>query len=245
MFLAATDWRQRDAYAGLLLGLGSAFRRKRILRLTLDVTYWIAYGMSLGYLLYSLERVLLAASSPIFNSASAPLSPDPDFMNLLYATFLSLLVVSVYSLLSRRLNRRDKTQYLEGDRFSAGLVGDPLALLTALYLVWNYPSGALLQRLATDSVAQDRVAALHQRLNAPGSFASWAFRPIPAPLPIMLGPYPASVPLTPETQAEEPGPVPSTRYLVSAPQMIAALPVGVQIVVAPPTITSPTIDPIT
>lgn len=239
VFLGATDWRQRDAYIGLMLGLAATRRPLERLQLILIDAYWLAMAASFGYLMYTAERGLMLPSPLVFDSASSATGFGPSSITVLYLGLLCLLIASIFQLLIRRFSRPKKTHFLDGGRFSAELVGDPLALLAALYLVWDYPSGNLLEMLTTNSTVQDRVAALQRSLSMPGPFAPWAFRPIPSSLPITVGSDLLSVPLTPEAQAEQPGPVPTTRYPISEPQSLPVSPVAAQDGVNSPTRPTP------
>jgi hypothetical protein len=236
VFLASTDWRQRDAYVGLMLGLAPIYQLRERLQFILIGGYWLAIAASFGCLWYSLDQILMSPSSSVLDLNSSTTIFGPDNIQMLYSLLLCFLVACVFMILSRQLNRPVTKHYLDGDRFSTELVGDPLALLAALYLVWNYPSGNLFGLLTTNSTIQERVAALHRRLSAPGPFAPWAFRPIPASIPVMLGPDLVSVPLTPQALAEQPKPIPTTRYPISEPQALAALSVDTRSVADSPTI---------
>lgn len=228
VFLAATDWRQRDAYTGLLLEVGRNARKASRRWLILNCVSRAILVFGYGYLIYAITMWLFPIVMSLFDASTSSANTGSWATNLVIFILLPLSLLlgvgQVLHALGRQLNRSGSTAHLDADRASMDLVGDPLALLAALYLIWDYPCGGLQRRLVNNTDSQQRVVAVQQRLSVPGPFAPWFSYPIPSPIPIMVGPYLLSVPPTPEMISASAPPVPTTRYPISAPLPFAPVP---------------------
>jgi hypothetical protein len=223
-FLDNAEWRQRDAFICLLLVIGRR-RRKQALR---------SYGL-LAFFFLALAA-LIALELLLLPSAVA----DPlgiGFLLTLLPMFLLVGLLLFFNLAARRVNRSAGTLLTDGDRQSAALTGDPLAVMALLNTVTVLSSANPWQPVQQLPTTAARITALDALRAQPGPRAPWAAYPVPSVAPMPLGPYVFTVPLTPEARDATPPPVPAAPYPLAMPPM----PPGM---VMPPTPPSPPAVPV-
>lgn len=161
-FLAASDWRQRDALVAWAIG----YTRRASARTGSRAAIY---------------AVVVAALAVTF--ALPYLAPDLDPF-ILTILPLVILVAALALLLSRRGSAGGVV--VATDRFAAALTGDPLALIVALNTL-NAINGLPPQRaLGRYPSLASRVVALAQLAQRPGPRAPFAAQPVPSAVPIAL-----------------------------------------------------------
>ena len=205
-FLDNSEWRQRDAFICLLLSIGRR-RRKQMLRV---------YGLLAFFFLALAALIALALLPP--PSAVA----DPLGIGLLLTLLTVLLLIGLllfFNLAARRVNRSAGALLMDGDRQSAALTGDPLAVMALLNTVTVLAAVNPWQPRQQLPTTAARVTALDAWRAQPGPRAPWAAHPVPSAAPMQLGPYVFTVPLTVAARDATPPPVPAAPYPIIMPSM--------------------------
>ncbi|HLY32653.1 MAG TPA: hypothetical protein VKQ36_16645, partial [Ktedonobacterales bacterium] len=133
-------------------------------------------------------------------------------------SFVPILLLVAFFVLLFQVGRRNmgslRERQIAQDQAAVALCGDPLALMAVLLTTTLLGGGDINRRVTVNALStRDRITALEQALRQPGPFAPWAFQPIPCIVPLQVGPYALSVPLTPEAKAMPPATlVPMARY---------------------------------
>jgi len=200
--LAATDWRQRDALAAVLLGLA-----RRSGDIAIAKIIWAVMETSV---LAALVRALA-----FFDTS------DPAAVTLIAPLAVASLTAAATLYLIGRLSVGYSFQLFaqRADRYAAELTGDPLAVLVALHTL-----GELRGQPGAMSARIQRLDTLRQRS---GPWAPWADLPVPSAITFVLAGRTLTAPLD---SAPPPAPVPAEPYPTRGPVAVAVDgPVDVQV----------------
>ncbi|GEM_PF-3802113 len=211
-FLANSDWRQQDAMACLLLAFLQARQQNSSRARTMRGSRLLALlGLTIVIILVFVAQDLITYVFPAIDLTTVNLL----VIGVLIVVFLVFIRIGLRS--SRRSVGGLREQLLARDRDAVALCGDPLALMAVLLTVTMLQGNDINRRITTTTLStRDRITTLQQALTQPGPFAPWAFQPIPCLIPLQMGPYALSTPLTPEAKAMPPtGPVPWARWQIS------------------------------
>ena len=225
-FLDNSEWRQRDAFICLLLAIGLR-RRKQAQR---------SYGLLTFFFLALVALLALALPPP--SAVADPLGIG--FLLTLLPMFLLVGLLLFFNLAARRVNRSAGTLLTDGDRQSAALTGDPLAVMALLNTVTVLSSANPWQPVQQLPTTAARITALDALRAQPSPRAPWAAYPVPSVAPMQLGPYVFTVPLTPAARDATPPPVPAAPYPLAMPPM----PPGSVMAPMPPTPPTPPAVPV-
>jgi hypothetical protein len=209
-FLGVSEWRQQDAMIALSLSL-IAGQRRRTLRLYL----------SLAALLLA---VLFVATLQFLPTLLGD-SPDAELLGALLGLVVSLLFLGlfiallVWSIIDRAKNPTGlKQRFLAADLAAAAVIGDPLAVMAALNTTMALAGISARKRAGAALISgAERMQALDQWTRQPGPRAPWFAEPVPCIVPVQIGPYVLTAPLTPAAKEATPPPVPSGPYPVVMP----------------------------
>lgn len=216
-FLAASDWRQRDAVT--CHELHHLQRRDTIRHLLINLVSGVLLAASLAYLPVAQLAAVVALLDPARASGIDNFTADHHVFIValvcygLYLAWFALTVIHGYMM------RRAE---LDCDHYAALTTGDPLGLEVALLSI-EALMGAQRRRAARSHPSnRRRLSALDALRRRPGPFAPWAFAPVPSMVQtIAKGGVHLTVPLE---KAPPPPPVPQTPWPVSTPAAPSGLP---------------------
>jgi hypothetical protein len=193
--LRAIDWRQQDALTDLALGIARYRTGDRLTR--------CLYAFAEGTLLAGFFLLVAYVES----------SGLRDTGGLFSAFVIAGTIPIGRHAISRLYTGYDivRTRQL-GERFAAGLTGDPLAIMVALHTL-------LAIHMAPPSRASQRLNLLEQLRGQPGHWAPWADNPVPSAIPLVWNGHTLTAPLE---SAPPPAPVPTAPYPEREPVTLAA-----------------------
>ena len=178
--LLVTDWRQRDALT--VQQLFAARTRRRALWQT---ALLLALGSSVAGALVSLVITPVGFALPLWLSSS---------LTAIAPFGLASLILGWLTQRFRQTTNRAATQSaLAADAAAAAATGDPVALMVALHTLRTLtpaPRGRYDALVLGNDATMQRIMALDVLAHRPDApRAPWFGSPVPAAIPLMLGPY--------------------------------------------------------
>lgn len=210
--LANTDWRQQDALIVYTLSRSiSTTRRSQLARRVIPLGLLAAILVTLTVLLFLLEDETTVSPLVLLGLLLVGL-----------ALPLGLVAFAIFNAIFGRQGARKR--FLAADARTVALTGDPLGLMVALNTLSALDGIPTDRRIGYLPSSAGRITALDALLRQPGPRAPYAAQPVPSIVPVFVGPYCLTVPLT-AAAPSAPVPVPTGPYPIMMPS--AAMPAAI------------------